>query len=392
LNEHLHTDPGGLSGIHEDLLVKHLLGETGPEESARVESWLAADPANRHYYEHFRLIWQESRRLGDNSRGSDEQEEAAWQKFRQRIHRPSPERTSGSLSITELAKVTPEKERVEAAPPKGQTLDVWRNWTKFSKRPIVPNLQAVKATPPTVPRRRILPSWARVAAILLLVASITGLVYLAGHNTAAPDKIVASNTAVLTDTLPDGSLITLNKQSDISYPAKFKSQRTVKLQGEAFFKIASEKEKPFRVYTNGITITVLGTSFNVRNKGTTTEIIVESGLVRVTDSLHSILLHPSEKLILHKGDTTLSRDATRSELYKYYRTKEFICDNTPLWQLAESLEEAYDVKIEIASPLLRQQKINTVFRNASLDQILSVIQETFRIKVIRSGDKVTLQQ
>jgi transmembrane sensor len=339
LNEHLHTDPGGLSGIHEDLLVKHLLGETGPEERARVESWLAADPANRHYYEHFQLIWQESRRLGDNSRGSDEQEEAAWQKFRRRIHRPSP-------------------------------------------------LQAVKDTPTP---KRMFPSWVRIAALFALAISITG-VYLMSSNTAAPDKQVVSTTAALTDTLPDGSLITLNKQSNIKYPTKFKKERTVQLQGEAFFKIAPDKEKPFRVYTNGVTITVLGTSFNVRNKGTSTEIIVESGLVRVTDSLHSILLHPSEKLTLHKGDTTLSRDSTRSELYKYYRTKEFICDNTPLWQLAESLEEAYNVKIEIADPSLRELRINTVFRNATLDQVLSVIRETFRIKVIRSANHVNLQR
>ena len=339
MNEYLHSDPGAPSGIHEDLLVKHLLGETGPEENARVASWLNADPANKHYYEQFRLIWQESRRLGDNFQGTDEQEAAAWQKFRQRIHRPSP-------------------------------------------------LQAVKDTPQPAPGRKILPSWTRIAAILLIVASITGLVYLAGRNT--PDKQVASNTTVLTDTLPDGSQITLNRQSTISYPAKFHKDRSIHLQGEAFFKIAADKDNPFRVYTNGITITVLGTSFNVRSKGPATEIIVESGLVRVTDSLHSILVHPAEKVVIHRGDTSLSADQEKSELYKYYRTKEFVCDNTPLWQLAESLEQAYDVHITITDPALRELKINTIFRNESLDQILSVIQETFRIKIRRTGDQVIL--
>ena len=340
MNEYLHSDPGGPSGIHEDLLVKHLLGETGPEENARVAAWLDADPANRHYFEHFQLIWRESRRLGDNFQGTDEQEEAAWQKFRQRIHRPSP-------------------------------------------------LRAVKDNSRQTTGGRILPSWTRIAAILLGVASITGLIYLAGRN--APDKQVASTTTVLTDTLPDGSQITLNRQSTISYPAKFHKDRSIHLKGEAFFKIAADKEKPFRVYTNGITITVLGTSFNVRNKGTATEIIVESGLVRVTDSLHSILVHPAEKVVIHRGDTSLSTDQERSELYKYYRTKEFVCDNTPLWQLAESLEQAYDVHIAIPDPALREQKINTIFRNESLDQILSVIQETFRIKVSRTGNQVILQ-
>lgn len=340
MNEYPHSDPGGPSGIHEDLLVKHLLGETGPEENARVAAWLNADPANRHYYDHFRLIWRESRRLGDNFPAMDDQEEVAWQKFKGRIHRPSP-------------------------------------------------LQAVKDTPSRTPGRRILPSWTRIAAILLGVASITGGIYLAGSK--APDKQVASTTTVLTDTLPDGSEITLNRQSTISYPAKFHKDRSIHLKGEAFFKIAADKEKPFRVYTNGITITVLGTSFNVRNKESTTEIIVESGLVRVTDSLHSILVHPAEKVIIHQGDTSLSAGQERSELYKYYRTKEFVCDNTPLWQLAESLEQAYDVRIVIPNPVLREQKINTIFRNESLDQILSVIQETFRIKVTRTGNQVILQ-
>jgi ferric-dicitrate binding protein FerR (iron transport regulator) len=220
------------------------------------------------------------------------------------------------------------------------------------------------------------------------VASITGLVYIAGRKT--PDKQVASNTTVLTDTLPDGSQITLNRQSTISYPVKFHKDRSIHLKGEAFFKIAADKENPFRVYTNGITITVLGTSFNVRSKGTATEIIVESGLVRVTDSLHSIVVHPSEKVVIHQGDPSLSTDQERSELYKYYRTKEFVCDNTPLWQLAESLEQAYDVHITITDPALRELKINTIFRNESLDQILSVIQETFRIKIRRTGNQVII--
>jgi transmembrane sensor len=336
LNQHLHTGPGG---IHEDLLVKHLLGETAPEEAAGVEAWLAADAANRHYYEHFQLIWRESRRLGDNFQETDEQEEAAWQKFRQKIHRPSP-------------------------------------------------LQVVKAHPVTT---RILPGWTRIAAILLVVASVSGLLYLFNHHTAVPERLLTSNTTPINDTLPDGSQITLNRQSSIAYPATFSRDRSIRLKGEAFFKIAPDEKRPFHVYANGVTITVLGTSFNVRESGGSTEIIVETGLVRVSDSLHSFLLHPSEKVVLHQGDSALLKDSTHSALYQYYRTKEFVCDNTPLWQLAQSLEEAYDVKITIADPSLRALRINTTFRNTSLDQILSIIQETFRIKATRSGNLVTLQ-
>jgi ferric-dicitrate binding protein FerR (iron transport regulator) len=357
LNKDLHTDPGGPQGIYEDLLVKYLLGETSPDDNARVETWLAADPANRHFYNHFQLIWRESRHLNDNFNASDEQTDAAWQKFQQKIHRP--DRTRGPLSEGQIS-----------------------------------NLQAVRSDPGQIhDHTRVVPTsrpiWAKVAAAVLLVASITGIIYLTRN--AAPDKLVVSTTAPLTDTLPDGSLITLNKRSDIRYPANFKQQRTVHLlKGEAFFKIAPNKEKPFKVYTDNITITVLGTSFNVRNKENTTEIIVESGLIRVTDSLHDVLVHPSEKLILHRGDTSLTKEGTTSRLYQYYRTKEFVCDNTPLPQLAASLEEAYDVKI-VVDPTLRHLRINTVFSNQSLDQIINIIKETFGINVERSDGQITLQ-
>ncbi|HVU59058.1 MAG TPA: FecR domain-containing protein [Puia sp.] len=340
MNKDLHTDPGGPSGIHEDLLVKFLLGETSPDDNARVEAWLAADPANRHFYNHFQLIWRESRRLNDNFNGTDEQTDLAWQKFRERVRRPSLQAIKGAHEHEQL------------------------------------------------PTRAVRTTWTKVAAALLLVASITAVFYLT--RSAGPDKLVASTTAPLTDTLPDGSFVTLNKQSDIRYPANFKKQRTIHLlKGEAFFKIAPDKAKPFKVYAGNISITVLGTSFNVRNEGDTTEITVESGLIRVTDSLHDVLVHPSEKLILHHGNNAMTKASVSGHLYKYY-TKEFICDNTPLWQLAASLEKAYDTTIVI-DPSLRQLKINTIFRNQSVEQILNIIQETFNIRVTHAEGKIILQ-
>ncbi|HEY4208677.1 MAG TPA: FecR domain-containing protein [Puia sp.] len=343
MNKDLHTGPGGPSGIHEDLLAKYLLGETSPDDNARVEAWLAADPANRHFYNHFQLIWRESRHLDDDFRGTDEHTEAAWQKFRQKIHQAPPLQAVKDMGTKHIP---------------GRA--GWTTW----------------------------PAWTKAAAATLIIASITVVRYLT--RSAGPDKMVASTTVPLTDTLPDGSLITLNRRSGIHYPSNFKRQRTVHLQGEAFFKIAPDNSNPFKVYAGNVTITVLGTSFNVRNKGAITEIIVESGLIRVTDSLHDVLVHPSEKLVLRTGDIALSRDSARDQLYKYYRTKDFVCDNTTLPQLAATLEEAYDVHIDI-DPSLRHLQINTVFHNQSLDQILNIIKETFRIRITRMEGKIILQ-
>ena len=76
------------------------------------------------------------------------------------------------------------------------------------------------------------------------------------------------------------------------------------------------------------------------------------------------------------------------ELYNYYRTKEFVCNNTPLWRLADVLGEAYGVHIIITDERLRSLPLTTVFKNESLDNILLVISETFNIKVEREGNTI----
>lgn len=66
-------------------------------------------------------------------------------------------------------------------------------------------------------------------------------------------------------TLEDGTVITLNKNSRLSYSDKYgKDSRNVKLEGEAYFEVAKDSNKPFQVEMNGASITVLGTHFNVK--------------------------------------------------------------------------------------------------------------------------------
>ncbi len=66
----------------DDLLVKHITGEATSAEVLAVEKWLADDEANRHYFEHFRLISEERAQLADTAQ-VDEQD--AWQRFQNRV-------------------------------------------------------------------------------------------------------------------------------------------------------------------------------------------------------------------------------------------------------------------------------------------------------------------
>ena len=70
-----------MSHINDDLLVKYLLGEATESERAAVEEWIKDSDANKKHFEHFRLIWDESKKIASNSKINTED---AWARFQQR--------------------------------------------------------------------------------------------------------------------------------------------------------------------------------------------------------------------------------------------------------------------------------------------------------------------
>lgn len=320
--------------ISDDLLVRQLLGATTAEEQTEVKEWIAADEANRRYYEHFKLIWEQSRKLAADSIAD---EEAAWLRFQQKVQEKE---ASGS-----------------------QVMPIGRQAT----------------------------GWVRVAAILLVVVVCGGLIYyFAGQN--GPKMLaLASGNQVLVDTLPDGSVVTLNKMSKLSYPESFDGDlRAVQLEGEAFFNISPNKQKPFVIDANNTQVKVVGTSFNVKTSENKTEVIVETGVVEVRKRKKMVKLNPHEKATVLKGNDAPIKEQNEDELYNYYKTNEFICDRTPLWRLADVLSEAYNVHITVTGNTGNRQ-ITTKFSNKTLDEILTVVSETMAVQISRKGDEIIIK-
>ena len=252
-------------------------------------------------------------------------------------------------------------------------------WQKFQKK--------IHKTP----IRRSNWSWARIAASFIIVAGIGFLAYLLLNDPVEQVAVVAQQE-VLIDTIPDGSVVTLNKSSSLSYPSKFnKGSRNVVLKGEAFFNVVADKEKPFIITVNDVQVTVVGTSFNIKSSNGLTEVVVEAGTVRVSRAQTTIELTANEKLTVNASDSVLRKEKVEDQLYKYYRTKEFVCDETPLWKLVQVINEAYNSKVVIGNPVIRDMSITTTFHNESLEQVLNVISITFNIKVSKEGDSFILQ-
>jgi transmembrane sensor len=316
--------------------VKHLLGETSPAENALVREWLLADLSNQSYYDELKKVWDTSLQLAASSTVD---EHKAWQRFRQRINDGDTERPAAPS-------VLPEKQRT---------------------------------------------NWLRIAAsvIIVLGLGLGGYRLMRGQPV---ETIVAQSTGtVLTDTLPDGSTVTLNKTSSLTYPSKFEGeQRAVKLTGEAFFHVTPDKKKPFVIAVNDVQVTVVGTSFNIRTENGFTDVVVETGIVRVTRNGKTVELHANERLRTSAQDT-LQKEAVEDKLYNYYRTKEFICDDTPLWKLVETLNEAYQSDIIIGKEELRNQRINIVLKNESLDRVLELVSATLNARIIKSNGQLIIE-
>lgn len=316
--------------------------ECNPEEKSRVGAWLKADAGNRKEFEKLRVLWEESRKI---SRESELDADKAWERFR--FLREQKDR--GALP----AKV--------------------------------------------VPMRSFSTKWVSAAAAVVVLFAV-GLLLKWMVNTHEPEPVqvvmvkIESATGILQDTLPDGSVITLNKGSILTYPEIFSdSVRQVTMEGEVFFDVAKNPAKPFIITTAEANIKVLGTSFNVKSRKGNTQVIVETGLVEVAHLGKKVDLLPGKQVSVNAGDTVLKTENTPNTLYRYYRSREFICDNTRLSDLAFILSEAYGITITIQNPEVANMRINTTFSDESLENILNIIEQTMGVKAIKNGDTILIQ-
>jgi transmembrane sensor len=319
----------------DELLAKYMLGEAKLTEIELIDQWISASKHNLRYFTHFKLIWETS---GVLKMESTINVEDAWEEFKELVEKST---------------------RREAA---------------------IRQLQ---------PQKR----WMKIAAIWISIFGIAGLLY----SILSPGKpvMLTAQTAnqVRIDTLTDGSVITLNKNSALYYPDRFAGNtREVKLQqGEAFFNIASNKHKPFLIRINDVLVKVVGTSFNIKSTGKNTEVIVESGTVQVIRRKVIIKLRPGEKVnINYKGDE-LRKEQNTDELYNYYRTHQFVLNNTPLWRVVEVLNEAYNSRIVIADKKLNNQPLTTTLKVGSLDNNLYIICKSLSVRTVKHENKIMIQ-
>lgn len=235
----------------------------------------------------------------------------------------------------------------------------------------------------------------KVAASFILLATTAYVVYKYSFEAQIPNdhsKIVKAtqNGQKLTVRLPDGTVVQLNSDSELTYPEQFGETREVNLQGEAFFDVVSNKTHPFIVTTGEIKTRVLGTSFNINAypESDQVEISLISGAVQVLTSKDSIGILPSEQAIYTTSSKKLI--ARKADLSNYLAWKEgvLIFDGNTLSEITRELVRWYGTPIKFENPQTKACDLHLSFDNLSLTEVLDqlVLVSGIKYEFLENGE------
>jgi transmembrane sensor len=328
-------DPNGYI-VDDELLVKHLAGQTLPDEAAAVAEWLA-EPDHYAYYDDLRLVWQLTSPQPVPRLVNTDQ---AWQHLRQR-----------------LPQAEPVSKPIEAEP-----------------------LPAAKVVPLRPPSRKLAKVW-QIAASLALLA-VVGYALQRWYTPGPPE--VAQFTATASPAehrLPDSSRVVLNRGSQLSFTRRPRQAgRQVDLVGEAYFEVRPDAQNPFTVAANGTQVRVTGTAFNVKALagGPVVRVSVREGQVQFSAGPQTVTLGANQTATFDKatGQLLPSQAATNEANQLAYALKVLEFERTPLSQALADVMAAYDTKITLANPALANCQLTVRFDDRPLAEVLQIMAET----------------
>ena len=194
--------------------------------------------------------------------------------------------------------------------------------------------------------------------------------------------------------LNDGSVVSLGKNSRISYPKQFdKNSRTVYLSGEAFFDVAKNPAKPFLIYANSTITKVLGTSFLVRayREEPDVKVMVKTGRVSVYTlksyeeaqktgirNVRGVVLTPNQQMTYNLSDDYLTKELVEkpAALMAEPLNHEQVFENTSVTRVLAHIEHTYMVKLLYDEEALSACLVNLTFSDENLLERLDVICQT----------------
>lgn len=268
--------------------------------------------------------------------------------------------------------------------------------------------------------------YAAAAVIISFISGLSYFLFFRTNNTTvshqdtvaggiSKNEMVTKKGSKSNITLPDGTEVTLNADSKITYGENFAKQiREVTLTGEAYFDVKHDEHHPFIIHAGNTNIKVLGTAFNVRNYEQ--EDFLETSLIRgkievtfINAPGNKIILKPSEKLVISKingADSAASAhkatspglmslthvtvvDSVVSEI-SWIDNKTILIDK-PLIEIMGELERQYNIKATFKSNTAKSYRYTIHLGNKSLNQVMEILNMSKGIQYKLENDELIIK-
>ncbi len=362
------------------LITKNLLGEASEEEKRQLQEWLEASPSHQREYA------QWVKRLQHDLSQDEPSPYAAWKVFNQRMH-PQRSRFLRTSYLYAYAAVL-----VVAV--------LFGGLASFHQEPPVNTLivpgsakaQLITENGEDIEIKPQLQIQFTQTALEREVHNEDGIL----HYDQIPLPADSLKDTYHTLSVPkggeyqiilaDGTHIYLNSDSQIKYPIVFTetdSVREVYIKGEAYFNVAHNESKPFKVHTQHGTIQVLGTKFNVHDYEDEEQAIItlsEGSISYAADESKAYMLKPNEQIVYHKNEGKIVQQSTDASSYSSWIDGIFEFNGMPLELIMKQLSRWYDVSYQFNDPQLKQHQFTGItYRHATLESLLQLIEKTTSI-------------
>ncbi|MBA2562857.1 MAG: FecR domain-containing protein [Chitinophagaceae bacterium] len=229
----------------------------------------------------------------------------------------------------------------------------------------------------------------RVAAVLILILTGASLYFLSNNKNLEQTTAYGESKNFV---LPDGSEVSLNANSGLTTTKTWDktSSREVWLKGEAFFHVKhTSSNQHFIVHTDNGDVEVLGTTFNVYNRGGKTQVVLTSGKVKIitSNTKDTLLLLPGEMAELSKTKLHVSKTVNTEKITSWKKNVLFF-DNTSLQEIAVLIKDNYGYKVVWANENIKKLNFTYTLVGNDLDLLLNTLEEALDIKAKLKGNLI----
>jgi transmembrane sensor len=308
------------------LIARNLAGVADQNEVTKLNDWINFSRSNRKYFEQVRNIWEASDRQVDTRK------------------------INSAEALTKVLARLPKEKRER------------KFWSTMQK----------------------------IAAVIILPLAGAALLWTymeinsekESYNDLVYNEVYAPYGTRSSFRLADSSLVWLNSGSRLKYPVRFsRKNRTVFLDGEAYFEVESNKSKPFIVQTSSLRVKSTGTKFNVSEYrlNPLTEVTLTSGKISVSNGNdnknYQLISEMSPNQHLVYNSQTREKKLLSEDTYQYVAWKDgkLMFRNEPLDKVLDKISLMFNVDIELRGKELQNYRYHATFKDESLEEILKLL-------------------